>query len=60
MPFSKKQQIVARIAEHNPSALKPENRGMLSMDHAELHKFATGPIEKPSKKSSGFMGVSRG
>lgn len=49
MPYSKKQQIVARIAEHNPSALLPKNRGFLKMSHAQLHDFATHPIIKAIK-----------
>lgn len=46
MPYSKNQKIAAAIALHNPSRLKPENRGMLSMSKSELHDFASGPIKK--------------
>lgn len=50
MPYSKKQQIVARIAEHNPSKLFAKNRGFLKMTHEQLHDFATHPIIKAMKE----------
>lgn len=31
------------IAEHEPSKLNPENRGLLKMSHSELHDFAATP-----------------
>lgn len=48
MPYSKKQQIAARIAKHAPDTLHAENRGMLTMSPGELHKMATEKI-KPKK-----------
>ena len=48
MPYSKKQRVVARIAEHAPEKLHAANRGMLAMSQPELHKMATGKI-KPKK-----------
>jgi len=48
MPYSKKQQTVARMAEHTPEKLHPMNRGMFSMSKPELHKMATRKI-KPKK-----------
>jgi len=50
MPFTKKQQTVAQIAEHHPEKLYKKNRGFLSMSKEELHKFATEPIKKKEKK----------
>lgn len=47
MPYSKKQQVVARIVEHHPEKLLAKNKGFLSMSRGELHRFATGKIEKP-------------
>ncbi len=38
---SKAQQEAMAIAEHNPSALNPANRGLLSMSHQQLHDFAS-------------------
>jgi hypothetical protein len=37
---SQAQQQLTAIAEHNPSAVKPENRGVLKMSHQQLHDFA--------------------
>ena len=34
------QQKLMAIAEHNPSAVKKENRGVLKMNHSQLHDFA--------------------
>lgn len=54
MPVSKAQVIAARIAEHDPERLNPENRGLLKMSKDELHKFAsTSPKNLPehAKKS---------
>lgn len=46
MPYSKNQKVAAAIALHNPSKLKPENKGMLSMSPDQLHDFASGPVKK--------------
>jgi hypothetical protein len=40
---SKAQGIAMAIAEHHPEKLNPENRGMLSMTHEQLHDFAKTP-----------------
>lgn len=48
MPYSKKQQVAARIAEHEPDKLMARNRGMLMMSKDEMHKIATEKI-KPKK-----------
>ena len=46
MPYSKKQQIAARIAEHEPEKLFKRNKGLLGMTKAQKHDFATGKIKK--------------
>jgi len=40
---SQKQQMAMAIAEHEPSKLKPANRGLLKMSHSQLHDFASTP-----------------
>ena len=40
---SQKQQEVMAIAEHDPSKLHKENRGLLKMSHKQLHDFAATP-----------------
>lgn len=55
MPYSEKQQIVARIAEHHPEKLYDRNKGMLSMSKSQLHDYASGPI-KAKKKTKRFYG----
>ena len=37
---SQAQQRLMAIAEHNPSALHKENRGVLKMSKSQLHDFA--------------------
>lgn len=51
MPWTKNQQIIARIAEHAPEKLHKKNKGVLSMTRDELHEMATGPRKKEKKKS---------
>jgi hypothetical protein len=52
---SKKQQIAMAIAEHDPSKLNADNRGLLKMSHQQLHDFASTPrkglpeTKKPAK-----------
>ena len=36
------QQRLMQLAEHNPSAVSPANRGVLKMSHQQLHDFASG------------------
>lgn len=40
---SRAQQIAMAIAEHAPYKLRPENKGLLSMTHEQLHDFASTP-----------------
>lgn len=40
---SQAQQKAMAIAEHNPSKLHAENRGLLKMSHSQLHDFAATP-----------------
>jgi hypothetical protein len=35
------QRRLMAIAEHNPSAVYPQNRGILSMTHQQMHDFAS-------------------
>lgn len=42
---SQAQQEATAIAEHEPSKLNPENRGLLKMTHQQLHEFASTPRE---------------
>jgi hypothetical protein len=37
---SKNQRIVVAIAEHSPKKLYKRNKGVLSMNHEQLHDFA--------------------
>lgn len=53
---SKNQQIVAAIAQNNPQALYPRNRGMLKMKPDALNAFASTPrtgLPKKVKQASG-------
>ncbi len=50
MPYSEKQRIVARIAEHAPQKLYKRNRGFLKMSKADLEEFQHGAIKKLHKK----------
>ena len=48
---SKDQQIATSIAEHDPSKLYKRNRGLLGMNHKQLHDFAATPTKGlPAKK----------
>jgi hypothetical protein len=40
---SQKQAIAMRIAEHAPGKLFKRNKAMASMDHKDLHDFASTP-----------------
>lgn len=44
--LSKAQQRLMGMAEHNPSAVSAENRGVLKMTHSQLHDFASGSMAK--------------
>lgn len=48
---STKQQKLMQLAEHDPSKVRPENRGVLKMSHEQLHDFAVGSEKgKPEYK----------
>lgn len=54
---SKAQQQAMAIAEHSPSKLNSENRGLLKMSKSQLHDFASTPSKKlPKHKKSAFYG----
>ena len=38
--LSKAQRKLMAIAEHHPEQVSPQNRGVLSMSHQQLHDFA--------------------
>lgn len=38
---SRAQQEAMAIAEHHPEELYPRNRGLLRMNHRQLHDFAS-------------------
>lgn len=51
---SEKQREAMAIAEHDPEKLHAANKGMLNMTHDQLHDFAKGPVQKPSKVMQAF------
>jgi hypothetical protein len=52
---SKKQQEAMAIAEHQPGKLYKRNRGLLGMNHQQLHDFAATPRKDlPVKKGKLF------
>ena len=58
---SKAQQKAMQIAEHAPGKLYKRNRGMLAMNHQQLHDFAAGPeAGKPEKKEGALRRLARG
>jgi hypothetical protein len=42
---SKRQQQLMAIAEHDPAAVSPENKGVTEMSHKQLHDFAATKTE---------------
>ena len=38
---SRNQQVAAAIAEHHPDKLYKRNRGLLEMEHDDLHEYAS-------------------
>ena len=57
--LSVKQRELMAIAEHHPSEVRSENRGVLKMSHQQLHDFASTPerglplsVKKASKHIS--------
>jgi hypothetical protein len=53
---SKDQQIAMAIAEHDPSRLNADNKGMLKMSHSQLHDFAATKRSGLPKKVSAKRG----
>lgn len=49
---SQAQQRLMGMAEHNPQAVYPENRGVLKMSHKQLHDFASTSHKGLPKKVS--------
>ena len=43
------------IAEHNPGKLYKRNRGLLGMDHSQLHDFAATPTKDLPEKKEGAL-----
>jgi hypothetical protein len=56
---SKAQQEAMAIAEHNPSKLKPRNRGLLGMSHQQLHDFAATPRKGLPKRKGSLRNAAR-
>jgi len=53
---SVKQRRVMAIAEHHPEELNKRNRGLLGMNHQQLHDFASTPEKGlPEKKPEGAL-----
>lgn len=56
---SVKQRRLMAIAEHDPKAVQPKNKGVLDMSHSQLHDFAATseknlPEQSSDKKKKGF------
>jgi len=49
---SEKQRKLMAIAEHDPGALYPENKGVAQMSHQQLHDFAATKGKLPEKVKS--------
>lgn len=60
---SKKQRKLAAMAEHNPSAIRSENRSILSMKKSDLHDYAStkekGLPERKKKRKRPSRGMNR-
>lgn len=55
---SKAERQLMAIAEHHPEEVSAKNRGVLKMNHEQLHDFASTkekglPEHKPAKKRKG-------
>jgi hypothetical protein len=58
---SQDQQKAMAIAEHDPSKLYKRNKGLLGMNHQQLHAFAATPTKGLPKKAPMLGGaVKRG
>lgn len=57
---SQKQQIAMAIAEHNPKKLFKRNRGLLGMNHQQLHDFAATPRKGLPVTTSAMKGKTSG
>lgn len=53
---SQDQQKAMAIAEHDPSKLYKRNKGLLGMNHKQLHDFASTPDKGLPKKAKPMMG----
>jgi len=56
---SRAQQIAMAIAEHNPSKLNANNKGMLNMSHQQLHDFASTPTKGLPKRKGLSEGLGK-
>lgn len=55
--LSIRQRRLMAIAEHHPDKLRPENRGVLRMNHTQLHDYAATPERGlPRKKANRYGG----
>lgn len=52
---SKAQQQAMAIAEHDPSKLYKKNRGLLGMNHEQLHDFAITSTKGLPEKKTGVL-----
>jgi hypothetical protein len=58
---SPKQRAVMAIAEHNPSKLYKQNRGLAKLPHQALHDFASTPdSQMPEQMENGALPASGG
>ena len=52
---SKAQQEAMAIAEHDPGKLYKRNRGLLGMNHEQLHDYAATPTKDLPEKKEGAL-----
>lgn len=52
---SKAQQKAMAIAEHDPDKLYKRNRGLLGMNHQQLHDFAATDTKGLPQKKAGAL-----
>jgi len=52
---SKAQQKAMAIAEHDPGKLYKRNRGLLGMNHQQLHDFAATDTKDLPQKKTGVL-----
>lgn len=56
---SKAQQALFAIAEHNPSKLHAENKGLAKLGKAKLHEFAATPTQGLPKRAMDVLSGKR-